>query len=185
MAMPSLIQRFPLQLLSYQDLQEAIDEAAQGVLPAGASSEVADAWTGLAQQVRNVLAEAFLSGAPAALPVAQQVEALLAQLDSRMGAESWQALRVAYRTFLDRIYGALFQHVVHQVPTSTFTAAGQFYLGGLVVSRQAWLPRGRSALQTLIQLLDDGGFRLELEFGWRPLGEPQAAESPRPQRHHR
>ncbi len=182
--MSEVLQHFPLQLLSYQDLLEAIEQAAQTILDPGSPPELAEPLRGLLAEIRGALMQVYLDGASARMRGLERVEQLLAQVETSLGPDHRRELRLAYITLLDRIYGALFLQVVRHTPTAMCTPEGHFSLGGVLLSRQARLPHGeRSALETLMRLLEDGAFRLELEYRWEPLGRPAGGEAPRPIRH--
>lgn len=180
-----LLQHFPLQLLSRQDLLVAVEQAAEGVLGPSPHPGVAAAWPELLEGVRHALVEGYLYGPSVRSREVQRVEELLARLEQPLDPDPRRQLRFAYVTLLDRIYGALFLQVVRNAPTATYTPDGHFSLAGLYISRQARLPHGeRSPLDALLHLLEEGAFRLDLDFAWRPLGATAAGEPPRPARRH-
>ncbi|MGC8875441.1 MAG: hypothetical protein ACP5SI_13465 [Chloroflexia bacterium] len=175
-----VLQHFPLQLLSYKDLLVTFEEVAEGMDQRSWAAQVAEVWPGLVEAVRHALVEVYLYGAVARARGVEAVEQLLAHLEQLLEPDAQRELRLAYVTLLDRIYGALFLQVVRHTPTATCTQEGYFSLAGLYVSRQARVPHGeRSALDALLQCVEEGAFRLEMEFQWRPLGGTSAPEGPR------
>lgn len=173
-----LFENFPLQMISYDDLQQILDEA-DVPLPEEAA-EAAEDWGKLCGYVRQAVRDAYLLGAVARDKWLPLMDGEWRRIAEARAEGIVTELRAAYVQFLDRIYGATYRHVLRRAPTALLCSTGQFYLSRLLFYRY---PRVRDAgkppLQEVMELFYDGSeLRLELEFSWKPLGEQAEGERP-------
>ncbi len=174
-----LLENFPLQMISYADVQQILDDAD---LPlTWEDAEAQEEWARLAGCVRQAIHDAYLQGAAAQDKWLPLLEREWLRIAGTRAEGIITALRAAYVQFLDRIYGATYRHVLRRVPTALLCSTGHFYLSRLLFYRHARVrDADKPALQAVLELFYEGSeLRLELEFSWKPMGEQAEGERPR------
>jgi hypothetical protein len=167
------LENHPLQLFSYEDLQAILDEMLNN-FPQEWHTKVAEKeWRKLADMVRKALEEAYLRG-PAAKDVwLPRIAAEWTRIEGKRSVRVVTEVRIGYLRLVDRLYGAIYRHVLRRVPTSVHSRAGVFHLSRLLYYRYARVrDTDKPALQELMELLYEGsGLKIELEFSWKPIGD--------------
>ncbi len=170
MARFGLLECFPEQILPLEAVQAIFREVIQAFAWAWPSPRAEQEWHQLAELTRKALEEVFIWGEAAKDKWVSRIQERLPALESGEEDSAQRAVRAAYITFLDRIYGAIFRHVLSHMPTALFTEVGHFHLSQVVVYRYARLrDTEKSALEQLLELIYRGGPRFEMVFSWKPL----------------
>ncbi len=174
-----VVEHFPLQLISYEDIQQIIDEAADMPL-AWRTKVAAREWCKLTGHVHLALRDAYLLGVAARDKWLPRVESEWHRIEEKRSSKVVAEVRAAYVQFLDRVYGATYRHVLRRVPTAVYSSTGHFYLSRLLFYRHARVrDTEKSALQEVMELFYEGsGLRLELEFSWQPMEEHMGEDRP-------
>jgi len=176
-----VIEWFPDQILSLEGLRDLLEEVTRTFAWPWSSKRAEREWRRLAEMVREAMEETFILGVEAKERWLPRIHDCLENLESKKGISERgrRDVRAAYITFLDRIYGAIFRHVLLHMPTALCTEAGHFRLNELVVFRYARLRDGeKPALEELLEFLYLGGPRFEMLFSWKPLGGKEEEEPP-------
>ncbi len=167
-----LLECFPDQILPLDAVQSIFQEVLKTFTWRWPDPSAKQEWHQLVELTRKALEETFIWGEAAKDKWVSRIQGRLPVPESGEEENSVQrAVRAAYTTFLDRIYGAIFRHVLSHMPTALFTEVGHFHLSQVVVYRYARLrDTEKSALEQLLELIYRGGPRFEMVFSWRPLG---------------
>ncbi len=179
-----VLEYFPLQILSFQDLQEVMDSVIEEYSQDWETKVAEREWRKLAGDVREALLEAFLVGPPAKQTWLAKVAQRLADNEKRRSRRALREIRVGYISLLDQIYGAIFRHVLRRVPTAVSSGSGQFYLSRISMPRYARVRATdvKPALEEVMEFIYLGGPRIDVDFFWQPLGSSLDV-SPRRQQH--
>ncbi|MGB9723814.1 MAG: hypothetical protein ACP5OO_09740 [Chloroflexia bacterium] len=173
---------FPHQILTLQELQSIIQQARASLAGPWPNRRSEREWNRLAGLVQEALEEVFLWGSRAKDEHLRRVHDYFESLKGgkkKASAGTLQAVRAAYVTFLDRIYGAIFRHVLLHLPTALCTEVGHFHLSQVVIFRYARLRDAeKSGLEELLEFFYLGGPRFEMIFSWTPLGAREEKEPP-------
>ena len=176
-ARTSLVENFPCQVLSLQDIEGILMEVL-GALPvsgpdgAPLSEAALQRWQVLSGRVRRAFRQAALYGAPMVARWGVRLDRSLQWTDRRLPEGEAVALRRAYLDYLDRIYCAVFRRCLLQTGTALCSPQGHFVLERVRFYRHTRVPADIvNALADLLTFLLEGGPRLEVEFIWKPIGE--------------
>jgi hypothetical protein len=194
-----LLENFPLQVFSYADLQEILNEAEADLPQEWPTKAATREWQNLVKDVRQALSEVFVYGPGVKKEWRDKVQERLDEIagnpDSsetpgnrppataeqprgkrkrrrRVSIEVAREMRIAYLNLLDRIYGAILRHVLRHMPTSVVAGTGYFYLSWLDMFRYTHVhaTEAKSALEQLLDIMHEG-LRVGLGYSWKPLGE--------------
>jgi hypothetical protein len=169
----NLLEHCPLQILSYENLRQIVSDQVN-TYPGEWHTQVARReWRRVAQVAQEALLDAFRRGAAACATWLPRMAAELARIELRHRANVVKEIYQTYIELLDRIHGAIYRHILRNVPTAVHGSTGHFYISRLVIYRY---PRVRDAekpaLQELMELIYEGsGLKIEAEFSWQPLGD--------------
>lgn len=174
MARYEMIEYFPFQILSFEELRQIVQQIRENFTWSWSNKRAEREWRRLAEMIQEALEEVFIRGRAAQDRWLSQIHDRLAALESgkkKAAARTVRDVRAAYIALLDRLYGAIFRHVLVHMPTALFTEAGHLHLSQVVVYRYARLRDAeKSALEQLLELIYRGGPRFEMVFSWQPLG---------------
>ena len=169
----NLVEHCPLQILSFENLQQIVSEEIN-TYPGEWHTKVArQAWRRIAHLVQEAMLDAFRRGAAAGAEWPQRVGEELQRVEQRHRSDVVREVHQTYIELLDRIYGAIYRHVLRNVPTAVRGGSGHFHLSRLVIYRYARLrDADKPALRELMELIYEGsGLKIEAEFSWQPLGD--------------
>ncbi len=168
------LEYFPEQLLTLDAMRTIFRQVRETFTWSWPNKRAEREWRRLAGMVLEALEEAFIWGAVVKGRWVGRIHDRLAALESGKGKASVRTVRevrAAYITFLDRLYGAIFRHVLAHMPTALPTEVGYFHLSQVVVFRYARLRDAeKPALEELLEFLYLGGPRFEMVFSWQPPG---------------
>lgn len=171
MSRSDLLEYFPDQILTLDEMRKIFRQVLEAFTWPWPNKEAEEEWFQLAELIRQALEEAFIWGTAAKDKWVPRIRERLPALESGEEVSARQAVRAAYIAFLDRIYGAIFRHVLSHMPTALCTEMGHFHLSQVVVYRYARLrDTEKSALEQLLEFIYRGGPRFEMVFSWKPLG---------------
>ena len=169
----NLLDHCPLQIISYENLDQPVANEID-TYPGEWHTKVArQEWRKLARLVQEALLDAFRRGA-AAWPVwRHRVADELQRIQLRRRSDVVQEIYQTYIELLDRIYGALYRHILHNVPTSIPCGTGRLQISRVVINRYPRLrDAGKPALQELLELVYEGSaLQVQAEYSWEPLGD--------------
>lgn len=175
-----VLESFPLQILTFDDLQEVLAEALVDFpveIPAGKAKR---AWQELAEWVGEALSDAFLHGAEAKERWVPRIEDRVQGLEGVLPNDQGKSIRIAYLALLDRVYGGVFRHALRQMPTALCGGqGGHFCLRRVTMFRYARVrDTDKRALEQVMEFLYQGGPRFEMGFSWQAPGEEPAELDP-------
>lgn len=168
-----VIDWFPHQILTLDELQGIIQQTREAFVWPWPNKRAEREWERLADLVQEALEEVFIWGAKAKDEYLRQVHDRCEALKGgkKKASTTIRAVWAAYVTFLDRIYGAIFRHVLSHLPTALCTEVGHFHLSQVVIYRYTRLrDTEKTALEQLLEFIYQGGPRFEMVFSWQPLG---------------
>jgi hypothetical protein len=168
-----LFEHCPLQILCYEDLRGILSNEIN-TYPGDWHTKVArQRWRRLARIVEDAMLDAFRRGRAACGTWLPRLAEELERIEARHRTDVVREIYQTYMELLDRIYGAIYRHVLHNVPTAVVGTTGRLHLSRLVIYRYARLRNAdKPALQELMELVYEGTeLKMEAEFSWQPLGE--------------
>lgn len=176
-----LLEYFPDQILPLDAVQTIFQQVFEAFTWPWPSPQAKQEWRQLAELTREALEETSIWGMAAKDKWVPRIQERLPALESEEKDSVRRAVRAAYIAFLDRLYGAIFRHVLSHLPTALYTEVGYLHLSQVVVYRYARLrDTEKSALEQLLELIYQGGPRFEMVFSWHP---PGGEEEEAPLRH--
>jgi len=167
-----VLENFPLQLLSYEDLKAILAEVVPSSPRKWSTPRAEEEWGRLCGEVQEALHDAYLLGPAAKGKWLHPVADHLARIDRHYTAPEATEIRIAYLSLLDRVYGATLRHVLRRMPTALCSASGHFRVSRLLMFRYSRIreTEEKPALEELMEFLYLGGPRFEMEWSWSPLG---------------
>ncbi|MBN1484620.1 MAG: hypothetical protein JXA37_07850 [Chloroflexia bacterium] len=175
----TIIEYFPLQIMSHEQLEELVQQAreetkrsrfGQGKLKKE-DQPICDIWEGLAEHVAQAVLDTHLYGEGAPKNWRQIVESELGSMETTYSDEICRQVRALYKNYLDALYGILQRHTLRNIPTGLYSTQGYLVLRGVRFFRYTMLrdTPEKSSLAQLLEIMYKGGFRFELEFDFKPL----------------
>ncbi len=160
--------QFSLQLFSFQDLQEILEEIVGGIEPS--PGEAAQKWQELCQYLQNAVYDAYLYGPAAKEEWGPLISTWLDAL-RQTNPETARTVQITYITFLDRVYNAIIRNVLRHVSSNLCCPWGTLSLHQVNIWRYGRVreTEHKTALEQIIELIYQGGPRFEMEFCWQFL----------------
>lgn len=172
-----LLEYCPLQMLSYEHLREIVANEIDAFKEQEWHTKVArQGWQRLAQIVQDAMLDAFRRGVAAGATWLPRAAEELERIETRHRADVVREVHQTYMELLDRIYGAIFRHILRNLPTAVLSSTGYLHLSRLVIYRYPRLRNAnKPALQELMELVYEGSeLKIEAEYSWQPLSDRTA-----------
>lgn len=164
----SVIEYFPLQMLTLEDLQAILDLAFNPSPNSCPAERVKQEWQILVNWVQEALVDAFLRGPPSLERWVPRINRHMEEIEQQCTYEETCKIQGAFLCALDRVYGAIFRHVLRRMPTAIDNGQGYLVLDKITFYRYARLKdTEKPALEQIMELLFRGGPHFRLEFKWR------------------
>jgi len=168
----SVIEYFPLQMFTLEDLRAILDLALNPSTNSCTSERVKQEWQILAIWVREALFDAYLHGPSSLGRWVPRINQHMEELEQQCSHEEACEIHATFLCALDRVYGAIFRHVLRRMPTAINNGQGYMVLDKITFYRYARLKdTEKPALEQLMEILFRGGPHFRLEFKWRTPGD--------------